>query len=395
MFSKLFDSFLVHYLERFNDHCFSVKVGDNEYTIGEGTPEFTIRVNRDIPKKDLLVSAELALGEAYMRKDIEIEGDLFKALCVVLGHVNKDSINKKVLSSLFTVGLKKKDQKQQVSSHYDLGNDFYSLWLDKTLSYSCGYFQNNNDSLYDAQMNKINHILKKLNLKDGLSLLDIGCGWGGLLIEAAKQYKVKGLGITLSEEQYIKFKERIKEEHLEEYLEVRLMDYRDLKKSKMKFDRIVSVGMLEHVGRSNYDLFFENVDAVLKESGLFLLHYISGIKESEGDAWIKKYIFPGGVIPTLREIIYISAEYNYHTIDVESLRMHYTRTLLEWYKNFQNNKDKVKEMFDEKFIRMWSLYLCSCAAAFNNGVVDLHQILFSKGINNNLPSTRKYLYVKE
>ena len=124
-------------------------------------------------------------------------------------------------------------------------------------------------TFFDAQMNKINHILKKLNLKDGLSLLDIGCGWGGLLIEAAKQYKVKGLGITLSEEQYIKFKERIKEEHLEEYLEVRLMDYRDLKKSKMKFDRIVSVGMLEHVGRSNYDLFFENVDAVLKESGLF------------------------------------------------------------------------------------------------------------------------------
>ena len=137
-------------------------------------------------------------------------------------------------------------------------------------------------------------------------MLDIGCGWGGLLIEAAKQYKVKGLGITLSEEQYIKFKERIKEEHLEEYLEVRLMDYRDLKKSKMKFDRIVSVGMLEHVGRSNYDLFFENVDAVLKESGLFLLHYISGIKESEGDAWIKKYIFPGGVIPTLRDNIYFS-----------------------------------------------------------------------------------------
>ena len=140
MFSKLFDSFLVHYLERFNDHCFNVKVGDNEYTIGEGTPEFTIRVNRDIPKKDLLVSAELALGEAYMRKDIEIEGDLFKALCVVLGHVNKDSINKKVLSSLFNVGLKKKDQKQQVSSHYDLGNDFYSLWLDETMSYSCAYF---------------------------------------------------------------------------------------------------------------------------------------------------------------------------------------------------------------------------------------------------------------
>ena len=226
-------------------------------------------------------------------------------------------------------------------------------------------------------------------------MIFIACGWGSLLIEAAKNYKVKGLGITLSEEQFKAFKERIEKENLQDYLQVKLMDYRELEKSGLLFDRVVSVGMLEHVGRSNYDLFMKCVSKVLKKEGVFVLHYISGLYESEGDAWIKKYIFPGGVIPTLREIIYISAEYNYHTIDVESLRMHYTRTLLEWYKNFQNNKDKVKEMFDEKFIRMWSLYLCSCAAAFNNGVVDLHQILFSKGINNNLPSTRKYLYVKE
>ena len=389
-------TFLKAFLKNFEEESFIVNLWDGEKVIvGEGEPQFTINIKNPLKKKDLINSTSLAFGEAYMNGNVEFEGDLYTILDVILRHINKFSTKFENLPQIFHKVTNKSKQKEEVTSHYDIGNDFYSLWLDKTLSYSCGYFQNNNDSLYDAQMNKINHILKKLNLKDGLSLLDIGCGWGGLLIEAAKQYKVKGLGITLSEEQYIKFKERIKEEHLEEYLEVRLMDYRDLKKSKMKFDRIVSVGMLEHVGRSNYDLFFENVDAVLKESGLFLLHYISGIKESEGDAWIKKYIFPGGVIPTLREIIYISAEYNYHTIDVESLRMHYTRTLLEWYKNFQNNKDKVKEMFDEKFIRMWSLYLCSCAAAFNNGVVDLHQILCSKGINNNLPSTRKYLYVKE
>ena len=389
-------TFLKAFLKNFEEESFIVNLWDGEKVIvGEGEPQFTINIKNPLKKKDLINSTSLAFGEAYMNGNVEFEGDLYTILDVILRHINKFSTKFENLPQIFHKVTNKSKQKEEVTSHYDIGNDFYSLWLDKTLSYSCGYFQNNNDSLYDAQMNKINHILKKLNLKDGLSLLDIGCGWGGLLIEAAKQYKVKGLGITLSEEQYIKFKERIKEEHLEEYLEVRLMDYRDLKKSKMKFDRIVSVGMLEHVGRSNYDLFFENVDAVLKESGLFLLHYISGIKESEGDAWIKKYIFPGGVIPTLREIIYISAEYNYHTIDVESLRMHYTRTLLEWYKNFQNNKDKVKEMFDEKFIRMWSLYLCSCAAAFNNGVVDLHQILFSKGINNNLPSTREYLYVKE
>ena len=389
-------TFLKAFLKNFQEESFIVNLWDGEKVIvGEGEPQFTINIKNPLKKMDLINSTSLAFGEAYMNGNVEFEGDLYTILDVILRHINKFSTKFENLPQIFHKVTNKSKQKEEVTSHYDIGNDFYSLWLDKTLSYSCGYFQNNNDSLYDAQMNKINHILKKLNLKDGLSLLDIGCGWGGLLIEAAKQYKVKGLGITLSEEQYIKFKERIKEEHLEEYLEVRLMDYRDLKKSKMKFDRIVSVGMLEHVGRSNYDLFFENVDAVLKESGLFLLHYISGIKESEGDAWIKKYIFPGGVIPTLREIIYISAEYNYHTIDVESLRRHYTRTLLEWYKNFQHNEEKVEEMFDEKFIRMWSLYLCSCAAAFNNGVVDLHQILFSKGINNNLPNTRKYLYIKE
>lgn len=389
-------AFLKNFLESFQEESFTVSLWDGEKIIvGKGEPKFTINIKNPLKKIDLINSTSLAFGEEYMNGNVEFEGDLYTILEVILRHINKFSTKFENLPKIFHKATNKAKQKEEVASHYDIGNDFYSLWLDKTLSYSCGYFQNNNDTLYDAQMNKLNHILKKLNLKEGLSLLDIGCGWGGLLIEAAKQYKIKGLGITLSEEQYSSFKERIKEERLEGYLEVRLMDYRDLKKSKLKFDRVVSVGMIEHVGRPNYGLFFENVNAVLQESGLFLLHYISTLKESEGDAWIKKYIFPGGVIPTLREIIYISAEYDYHTIDVESLRMHYTRTLLEWYKNFQGNEEKIKEMFDEKFVRMWRLYLCACAAAFNNGIVDLHQILFSKGTNNNLPSTRKYLYVKE
>ena len=207
-----------------------------------------------------------------------------------------------------------------------------------------------------------------------------------------KEEEIRGLGITLSEEQYKAFKERIEKESLQEYLDVKLMDYRELENSKLSFDRIVSVGMIEHVGRPNYDLFFKNVNVVLKESGLFLLHYISGLKESEGDAWIKKYIFPGGVIPSLREIISISSEYKYHILDVESLRLHYKKTLLMWAKNFDNNIDKIKAMFDDKFIRMWRMYLYSCAASFNNGVIDLHQILFVKGVNNNLPMTRSYIY---
>ena len=390
MFSKLFDTFLVHYLERFNDHCFIVKVGNNAYTIGEGDPEFTIIVNKDIPKKDILVSAELALGEAYMRKDIEIEGDLFKALCVVLGHVNKDSINKKVLSSLFNMGLRKKDQKQQVSSHYDLGNDFYTLWLDETMSYSCAYFKKENDSLKDAQYQKVHHILDKLHLQEGMTLLDIGCGWGFLLIEAALKYGVKGYGCTLSEEQRKKGQERIKQFGLEGQVEIDLIDYRDVAASGRQFDRMVSVGMLEHVGRPNLPIYMEDASAMLKEGGLFLLHYISDPAEKETSAWIRKYIFPGGSLPSLREIIGLAYEYDMNVLDVENLRFHYYKTLMHWYNNFQGVRDQVEQVRGTEFVRMWDLYLCGCAAGFYIGNMDLHQILMTKCINNELPLTRWY-----
>lgn len=171
------------------------------------------------------------------------------------------------------------------------------MWLDETMSYSCGYFKHPEDTLYQAQVQKVERILEKLYLKEGMTLCDIGCGWGYLLIEAAKKYGIKGVGITLSKEQKKKFEERIKENHLEDQLEVRLMDYRDLPESGFKFDRVVSVGMLEHVGRDNYELFMKSVKSIMNPGGLFLLHYISALQEHPGDAWVKKYIFPGGVVP--------------------------------------------------------------------------------------------------
>ena len=382
------------YFNKNNQTSFKVIFKDGEVLeIGDGNPKFVVRVNGTIDKKSLLTSTSLALGEAYMDKKLDMEsGDLYDALDIVLGKLDEFNFNESALSKLMFTSTSKKNQKKEVTSHYDIGNDFYSLWLDKTMSYSCAYFKKEDDTLYEAQLNKIDYILKKLQLKEGMSLLDIGCGWGYLLIEAAKKYKINGVGITLSEQQYLKFKERIKEEKLEEYLTVKLMDYRELEKSKLKFDRVVSVGMLEHVGRDNYNIFFKNVDAVLKEQGLFLLHYISGRKEHSGDPWIKKYIFPGGVIPSLREIINIGSEFDYYTLDVESLRRHYQKTLLCWYDNYKNNIDEIEKMFDERFVRMWELYLSSCAASFNNGVIDLHQILFSKGNNNTLEMTRDHLY---
>ena len=223
-----------------------------------------------------------------------------------------------------------------------------------------------------------------------MSLLDIGCGWGFLLIEAAKKYGINGVGITLSLEQHKKFSERIAEEGLEGQLTAELMDYRDLPKYGKTFDRIVSVGMVEHVGRDNYDLFLSCADKVLNPKGLFLLHYISALEEHPGDPWIKKYIFPGGMVPSLREVLADVAEDNFHTLDVENLRPHYNRTLLCWERNFREHINEVRQMFDEKFVRMWDLYLSSCAATFNNGIIDLHQILMTKGINNQLPAVRWY-----
>lgn len=377
-----------NYLNEVSPAPFQVKLFDGDsFTIGEGDPFFTIKINRELKKSDLLCSTSLALGEAFMDKDIEVEGDLFTALNVIMSQFHNFSVDTHALKKLLHSSTSAKNQKKEVTSHYDIGNDFYKLWLGKTMNYSCAYFKTAEDTLDEAQQNKIDLILQKLYLKEGMSLLDIGCGWGFLLIEAAKKYRVHGVGITLSEEQAKGFRDKIKAENLEDLIEVKILDYRELEKSKLTFDRIVSVGMIEHVGRENYDLFLRNADSVLKPGGLFLLHYISALQEHPGDPWIKKYIFPGGVIPSLREIIQLCGDHRFYTIDVESLRRHYVKTLLCWYDNYLKAEREIANMFDERFMRMWALYLCSCAASFNNGVIDLHQILISKGPNNDLPLT--------
>lgn len=384
------EDLMITFLRKFTDYPFAVKLDGQEYHIGEGDPEFTVVFKKPIPKSKLLTSTSLALGEAYMDGDLEVEGDLYYALDHFLGQMGKFSTDESALKKLMHPSMSKHNQKKEVSSHYDIGNDFYKLWLDETMSYSCGYFKHPDDTLYQAQVNKVDYILQKLNLKEGMTLLDVGCGWGFLLIEAAKKYGVKGFGITLSTEQKEEFERRIKDEHLVDQLEVELMDYRDLPKCGRTFDRVVSVGMVEHVGRPNYQLFNDCVAQVLKDGGVFLLHFISALKEHTGDPWIRKYIFPGGTVPSLREMIYAMSEDNFHVMDVENLRLHYNKTLLCWAHNFREHLDEERKMFDERFLRMWDLYLNACAATFHNGIIDIHQILATKGINNDYPMVRWY-----
>lgn len=390
MLESMEEKAMVQFLERFDDNPFRIRFQDHEYQVGTGQPVFTVDFKKPIPVSRLLTSTSLALGEAYMDGDLEIEGNLYNALDHFLGQMGKFSTDEGALKKLIHTSLSKKNQEKEVTSHYDIGNDFYKLWLDSTMSYSCAYFAHENDTLYEAQVNKVDYILKKLHLEKGMSLLDIGCGWGFLLIEAARKYGVKGTGITLSHEQYKEFQKRIKEQKLEDLLTVELMDYRDLPKSGMTFDRVVSVGMVEHVGRENYPFFVQDAAKALKPGGLFLLHFISSVTEHAGDPWIKRYIFPGGVIPSLREMISAMGDEGFHVLDVENLRLHYNKTLLCWEKNYREHLDQVREMFDERFVRMWDLYLSACAATFHNGIIDLHQILASKGVNNNIPMVRWY-----
>ena len=384
------DNFLISFLQKFDEHPFDVKLHGKTHHIGEGNPTFLVNLKEDIGSNELITSTSLALGEAYMKGNLDIEGDLFEALDHFLGQMGKFSSDHSKLKKLMFSSPSKKNQEKEVTSHYDIGNDFYSLWLDDTMSYSCGYYKTEEDTLYEAQCNKVERILQKLCLKKDMTLLDIGCGWGYLLIRAAKEYGVNGVGITLSKEQKKIFEERIEAEGLTGKVSVELMDYRDLEKCGKTFDRVVSVGMVEHVGREHYELFVKNAEAVLKPGGLLLLHYISALKEYPGDPWMKKYIFPGGMVPSLREMIHILSEHQFYTLDVESLRRHYYKTLRHWEHNFNENRSEIQEKMGGEFVRMWDLYLNACAATFHNGIIDLHQILVSKGVNNQIPMTRWY-----
>lgn len=363
-----------------------------EINSGSGNNSFRIILNEPFPISGVFSDPSLTLGEAYMHKKLEIEGNVQEVIEALYRNSKsflRDKERYKNLLNPIKNTLRK--SKDNVSYHYDIGNDFYKLWLDKSMTYSCGYFEAETDTLEQAQINKVNYILKKLNLKEGYTLLDIGCGWGELILTAAKEYKVKALGITLSKEQMERANERIREEGLENLAEVQLVDYRELK--NQTFDRIVSVGMLEHVGKDYLSEYFTVINKLLNKGGISLLHCITSLKGGN-NSWIDRYIFPGGYIPSVNELVNNITQEAFHLLDLESLRRHYARTLENWSLNFENALPLISQMKDETFIRMWRLYLNSCAASFKMGNIDIHQFLFTKGITEDVPWTRNYLYSK-
>lgn len=376
-------------LKSYNLGNFSVKFWDDEtIEFGENPRKFEVIFKEPLKFENLKTDLTLMFAEAYMNNIIELRGDFDELARILYLHSNKKELTKhgKILSKI-----KPSKESSNIKRHYDLGNDFYRLWLDETMSYSCAYFKSDENSLYEAQINKIEYTLKKLDLKKGESLLDVGCGWGYLSIMAAQKYEVNVLGITISNEQYQKAKERVKELGLEKQIQIKLQNYQDLE-FKEHFDKVVSVGMFEHVGKKNLALYFMKIKQVLKPGGLFLLHSILSMFEGKTNAFIDKYIFPGGYLPSLREVISVMSECDFHLLLAESLRVHYAKTLDIWNENFEAVKKEVMKKYDENFVRMWQLYLKSCASAFRVGSVDLFQFLLSKGVNNELSLTKEYIY---
>ena len=371
-----------------------------KYIIGNPKKEKPITL-RLLDKKlhyKLLFYPDLYFGEAYTDGTAKIEnGSLTDFLEIALKNIGRNQTNilSQILNKLrgtyryltnFNVT---KKSKKNVAHHYDISDDLYDLFLDPKRQYSCAYFKNENDSLETAQNNKIDYIIKKLNLKPNQKVLDIGCGWGSLAIEIAKKSQCEVTGITLSENQYKYSINKAKELNVENQVQFKLIDYRQLNE---KFDRIVSVGMFEHVGRKYYKTFFNQINKLLNDTGIALIHTIGSVNQPrDPQPWITNYIFPGGYTPSMSEITAPIEKSGLIISDIEVLRMHYSHTLRNWKQRFLNNKSKVLTMFDENFFRMWEFYLTSCEMVFKWNDQVVFQFQLSKDLTS-LPTTRDYIY---
>jgi cyclopropane-fatty-acyl-phospholipid synthase len=378
--------------------------------------------NPSIVRDMVLGRDPLRLANAYFHGDIDIEGDFFAALSLKDHlHIIKLSLYNRVAAIISALNLpariyapnfsdsliythtvkahSKTENRDAIHFHYDVSNDFYALWLDSAMIYSCAYFEKADATLEQAQQAKLEHICRKLILKPGELLLDIGCGWGALVIYAAQHFGVKAHGITLSQQQFELATARIKAAGLENQVSLSLCDYRDIKGTSV-YDKIVSVGMFEHVGLKNLPLYFSTVHRLLKPSGLFLNHGIThdveGWEKTLSTEFINRYIFPDGQLDTVSNIQRAMEREKFEISDVESLRPHYALTLRQWVSRLEKNHEEALQYVSESTYRIWRLYMASCALEFENGRIGIYQILANKrGVGqSSLPLTRKHIYAR-
>ncbi|MGB5724952.1 MAG: cyclopropane-fatty-acyl-phospholipid synthase family protein [Parasphingorhabdus sp.] len=374
----------------------------------DGYPDIGIRLADKAVMRQILLDPRLGAAEAFMDGRLIVEqGDIMELVQLLRsnrpfergGKLKDPSAFKKIrdhaAGSLDRINLLGRSR-SNVAHHYDIGNDLYDLFLDDDLQYSCAYWDFDRHgpemTLEQAQADKKAHIAAKLDLKAGQRVLDIGCGWGGMALYLHRKTGVEVLGITLSEEQLKKAQERAEKEGVADKVKFELIDYRDLAtRDSGAFDRIVSVGMFEHVGTPQFRTFFRCCANLLTDDGVMLLHTIGRMGgPGTTDAFTRKYIFPGGYIPALSETLAASEQYRLIATDIENLRLHYAFTLREWYRRTVRNRDKIIALHDERFYRMWIFYLAGATAAFEHGGMCNYQMQFSRN-RRTLPITRDYI----
>jgi cyclopropane-fatty-acyl-phospholipid synthase len=363
---------------------------------GSGTP-VAIRFKTHAVERGVLFDPELRFGEAYMDGTLVVEeGTIADVLAVILGQrrdgkppfwARPQWLVRYLYRRLMQFNPRPR-ARRNVAHHYDLDGQLYSLFLDADRQYSCAYFETPDQSLDDAQLAKKRHLAAKLLLERGQRVLDIGCGWGGLALYIAELTGARVTGITLSQEQHALADVRAAEKRLSDTIEFRLQDYRDVDE---RFDRIVSVGMFEHVGVGYYETFFRKCASLLDDDGVMLLHAIG---RSEGpnvtNPWIAKYIFPGGYIPALSEVLPAIERSGLLVTDIETLRLHYAETLKHWRERFLAHRDEAERLYDARFVRMWEFYLAAAEMAFREQAMMVFQIQLTKrqGV---VPMTRDYI----
>jgi cyclopropane-fatty-acyl-phospholipid synthase len=432
--SALTLSILDRVLARYGPRDFAIRLWDGTVVPADPGQEsrFTLALNcPSALRRMMLPPNELALGEAYLDNDWDLEGDIVEAMRlgdvfedVALGIIDLVGLARQLMSlpkevdseSHASAGRQRADlngaehskerDRKAVTYHYDVGNEFFKLFLDKRMVYSCAYFPTGEEDLDTAQEAKLDHICRKLRLKQGERLLDIGCGWGALIRHAAERFGVQALGITLSQPQADLANRRIVEEGLADRCQAVILDYRDLA-SLGPFDKIVSVGMVEHVGRAKLPEYFHSVWQGLKPGGLFLNHgIIAAAKDKAASnpldryifqrgAFIRKYVFPDGELISLGDMDGIAERVGFEVRDVESLREHYALTLRHWVQRLEALQEEARRQIDERTYRVWRLYMAGCAHAFTTARLSVHQTLLSKPDSlgrSHLPWSRADLY---